>query len=44
MSWWWLRSDEAAAKVPDVDSDGSISTARVNGEKAVVRPVLWIGY
>ena len=43
-SWWWLRSDEAAAKVPDVDSDGSISTARVNGEKAVVRPVLWIGY
>ena len=43
-SWWWLRSDKTAAKVPDVDSDGSLSTARVNGEKAVVRPAIWILY
>ena len=43
-SWWWLRSAGADAKVPDVDSDGTISTARVNGEKATVRPVIWIGF
>lgn len=43
-SWWWLRSAGADAQVPDVDSDGTLSTARVNGEKATVRPVIWIGY
>lgn len=44
-SWWWLRDPGGSAREAlSVNSDGRIDTRgdRVNGERGVVRPAMWV--
>lgn len=41
-AWWWLRSEYVWDDAPEVDSDGTVSKSRVNGENGTVRPAVWV--